>query len=51
MQFYFDESRENEPYALPDAETFYVGTLRPKDWRELLECHVCNDWADVTVRG
>ncbi len=24
MQFYFDESRENEPHALPDAETFYV---------------------------
>ena len=21
-QFYFDESRENDPYALPDAEVF-----------------------------
>ncbi len=24
MQFYIDPSRESDPYALPNAETFYV---------------------------
>lgn len=24
MQFYTDPTRENDPHALPDAETFYV---------------------------
>jgi len=44
-QFYFDVGRESDEFALPDGETFYVGTLRPEDWRKPLECHVCNDWA------
>jgi len=24
MQFYFDETREGEPYSLPDGEVFYA---------------------------
>ena len=46
-QFYTDPSREDETYALPNGETFYVGTLRnPKD---PLECPICNDWAHDQV--
>ena len=27
MQFYYEPERESEPYALPDAETFYVTAM------------------------
>jgi hypothetical protein len=39
-QIYTDETREDEPYALPDAEVFYVSDSEAKNNRAVMtnEC-------------
>lgn len=38
-QFYSDESRQDETYALPDAEVFYISKkeIASGDWDETIE--------------
>jgi hypothetical protein len=43
-QHYSNPNRATDPHALPDVETFYIGTVR--HYRDRLDCFRCSDWAN-----